>query len=353
VTVRRSFRSQLLIGSVLWTVGVLVVLSVLGVLFLAHNPRPHAVVLDWFITVPAAISLAAGVGCLVAGALQIGRSLSAVDQLRVTLAAVHQGAEPRVQGRYPAEVQPLVDELNALLTEREHRVQRAIAKAGDLAHGLKTPLAVLSRDADRAAAGGDAELAASMAAQVERMRRQIDYHLAHTRASAAGPAAGLRTVVAASVDGLLRTLRRLHADRLHAEQLQTDRPEDHRALVLEASVSDTHVVRCQREDLDEMLGNLLDNACKWARTRTHIASTATDGVVTIVVDDDGPGIEPSLVSAVLQRGGRADEHVPGSGLGLAIVHDLVELYGGSIEFARSELGGLRVTVRLPSAEARP
>jgi signal transduction histidine kinase len=336
MTARASFRSQLLIGSILWTIGVLVVVSVLLVMFLAHNPRPHMVVLQWFIAVPAAISMAAGVACLVAGALQIGRSLSAVDQLRVMLTAVHRGAEPRVEGRYPTEVQPLVDELNTLLTERELRVQRAIAKAGDLAHGLKTPLAVLSREADRAAAGGDAQLAESMAAQVERMRRQVDYHLAHTRASAAGPDLGLRTPVAPSVDGLLRTLARLHAER---------------TIALETSVPDTHVVRCQREDLDEMLGNLLDNACKWARTRVRAASTATDGLVSIVVDDDGPGIEPALVSAVLQRGVRADERVSGSGLGLAIVRDLVELYGGSIELTRSPLGGLRATLRLPSADA--
>ncbi len=346
MTARASFRSQLLIGSILWTIGVLVVVSVLLVLFLAHNPRPHMVVLQWFIAVPAAISMAAGVACLVAGALQIGRSLSAVDQLRVMLTAVHRGAEPRVEGRYPTEVQPLVDELNTLLTERELRVQRAIAKAGDLAHGLKTPLAVLSREADRAAAGGDAQLAESMAAQVERMRRQVDYHLAHTRASAAGPDLGLRTPVAPSVDGLLRTL-----GRLHAERLQTDRLNADRAIALETSVPDTHVVRCQREDLDEMLGNLLDNACKWARTRVRAASTVIDGLVSIVVDDDGPGIEPALVSAVLQRGVRADERVPGSGLGLAIVRDLVELYGGSIELTRSPLGGLRATLRLPSADA--
>ena len=337
MTGRASFRSQLVIGSILWTIGVLVVVSVLLILFLAHNPRPHMVVLEWFITVPAAISLAAGVACLVAGALQIARSLSAVDQLRAALAAVHRGAEPRVEGRYPSEVQPLVDELNALLAERELRVQRAIAKAGDLAHGLKTPLAVLSRDADRAATGGDIELARSMTAQVERMRRQIDYHLAHTRASAAGPAPGLRTLVAPAVDGLRRTLEQLHADG---------------AIALEARVPDAHAVRCPREDLDEMLGNLLDNACKWARTRAQVTSNASDGVVTIVVDDDGPGIEPSLVSAVLQRGVRADERVPGSGLGLAIVRDLVDLYGGSIELTRSPLGGLRATLQLPAADAR-
>ena len=337
MTARSSFRSQLLIGSVLWTIGVLLVVSVLAVLFLAHNPHPHMVVLEWFITVPAGIWLAAGVGCLAAGARQIGRSLSAVDQLRLTLTAVHRGAEPRVEGRYPAEVQPLVDELNALLADRELRVQRAIAKAGDLAHGLKTPLAVLSRDADRAAAGGDAELGASMAAQVERMRRQIDYHLAHTRASAAGPVPGLRTPVAPSVGGLLRTLERLHADR---------------AIALEMCVPETHAVRCQREDLDEMLGNLLDNSCKWARTRAHVASAIADDAVSIFVDDDGPGLDPSLASAVLQRGVRADERVPGSGLGLAIVRDLVDLYGGSIELTRSPLGGLRVTLQLPRADAR-
>lgn len=334
MSTRASFRSQLLIGSVLWTLGLLVAVSVLAVLFLAHNPRPHRIVLAWFITVPAAISAAVGVGCMVAGALQIRRSLSAMDQVGVRLSALQRGVGRRVAGSHPSEVQPLVNAINALLDEREQRVARAVAKSGDLAHGLKTPLAVLAHDADRAAEGGHAELADSLRTQIERMRRQIDYHLAHARATAAGSARGERSVVASAVSGLVRAL-----DPLYAE----------RGITVAQSVPHTHVVRCPHEDLEEIFGNLLDNACKWGRSRVLVTSTESDDSVSIAVDDDGPGLEPALAAAVLQRGVRADERVPGSGLGLAIARDLVEAYDGSIELVRSPLGGLRVLVRLPRA----
>jgi signal transduction histidine kinase len=232
-------------------------------------------------------------------------------------------------------VQPLVDDLNALLAERDQRVQRALAKAGDLAHGLKTPLAVLARDAERAEASGDHDLAASMTAQVERMRRQIDYHLAHARAAAAGTGPGTRTLVAASVDGLIRTLERLHADR---------------SMALRSAVAPAHAVRCRREDLDEMLGNLLDNACKWGRSRVEVESEAAGASIVMTVDDDGLGIDPAMAARVLDRGVRADEQVEGTGFGLAIVRDLAEIYGGAIELSRSPLGGVRARLRLPAGE---
>jgi signal transduction histidine kinase len=255
--------------------------------------------------------------------------------LHTRLTAVHRGEQREVGGHYPSEVQPLVDDLNALLTEREQRVERALAKAGDLAHGLKTPLAVLARDAERAAAAGARELAESMTAQVERMRRQIDYHLAHARAAAAGAGPGTRSLVAPSVDGLFRTLERLHAER---------------AIALRSAVAPGHAVRCRREDLDEMLGNLLDNACKWGRSRVEVESDVAGASIVIAVDDDGPGIDPALAVDVLERGVRADEKVEGTGLGLAIVRDLAEIYGGSIELSRSPLGGVRARLQLPASE---
>jgi signal transduction histidine kinase len=217
-------------------------------------------------------------------------------------------------------------------------VDRALAKAGDLAHGLKTPLAVLTRDVERVAATGDQALAESMAAQVERMRRQIDYHLAHARAAAAGVSATTRSLVAPSVDGLVRTLQHLHADR---------------GIAFHASVDPSHAVRCQREDLEEMLGNLLDNACKWGRGQVRIESSLTGKTVAMDVDDDGAGIDPSTELEVLKRGVRADERVPGSGLGLAIVSDLAEIYGGSIELTRSPMGGLRARLTLLAVEEQP
>src|SRR5687767_2113417 len=307
----------------------------LAIHLLANNPRQHEFVYQWFFDSPMIAVLIVGAAAMVGGAWQIRRSLTAMAALHRRLTAVHRGENREVTGRYPSEVQPLVDDLNALLAERDQRVQRALAKAGDLAHGLKTPLAVLARDAERAEASGDHELAASMTAQVERMRRQIDYHLAHARAAAAGTGPGTRSLVAASVDGLIRTLERLHADR---------------SITLRSAVAPGHAVRCRREDLDEMLGNLLDNACKWGRSRVEVESDLTGSSIVITVDDDGPGIDPAMAGQVLERGVRADEQVEGTGLGLAIVRDLAEIYGGSIGLSRSPLGGVRARLQLPASE---
>jgi len=176
-------------------------------------------------------------------------------------------------------------------------------------------------------------MADSIGHEVDRMRRQIDYHLAHARAAASGATPGARSSVKESADGLARTMLRLHAGR---------------ALTVDVRVSADHAVRGQREDLDEMLGNLLENACTWARSRVTVESSAVEGGIVITVDDDGPGLAPSMREAVLQRGVRADEAAPGSGLGLAIVRDLAELYGGSIALDRSPEGGLRARLQLPS-----
>jgi signal transduction histidine kinase len=275
--------------------------------------------------------------CLVAGLTVVRRSLTSFDDLRRRLSDVRRGAERRLQGDYPTEVQPLVDDLNELLAHSDQAVSRAIAKAGDLAHGLKTPLAVLSNEADRLARQGETKLATTISGQILLMQRQVEYHLAHARAGASGTALHTQCSVAASVDGLIRTLLRLHADR---------------GLTIDAQVGPSDVFRGRREDLDEMLGNLLDNACKWAASRVAITSSQIDEGVTILVDDDGRGLDPSVRQVVLQRGVRADEKVPGSGLGLAIVRDLAELYGGSISLDGSPLGGLRARLQLPSAFVR-
>jgi signal transduction histidine kinase len=269
------------------------------------------------------------------GAFQVRRGLYGIARLRERLAAVHGGSESRLSGSYVPEVQPLVDDLNALLEQREQAVRRAVAKAGDLAHGLKTPLALLALEAERASAVGQEDVAAALREQVGRMRRQIDYHLAHARAAASGSALGARVNVAESADGLARTLPRLYADR---------------QLSIDVRVDPAHIVRVQREDLDEMLGNLLDNACKWARSRVMIDSDQNGDVVVITVDDDGPGLDAALRERVLQRGVRADEKASGSGLGLAIVRDLAEVYHGSIALSESPLGGLRASLALPRTD---
>jgi signal transduction histidine kinase len=320
-----SLRGRALLGALLWTIGLLAAYTGISTMVLARYFGIHLVLHSIFMTV-------AAVACLLIGASQFRAAVAPLQQLRSRLAAVRDGRARLVDGAYPDEVSPLVADLNTLLDHRETTVRRAIAKAGDLAHGLKTPLSVLAQDADRAAAAGQPDLAASIGLQVETMRRQVDYHLAHARAAASGAMPGARCEVAESAHGLARTLRRLRGERV----------------AIDVEVPPGCIVRAERADLDEMLGNLLDNACKWARSRVRVGSALADTSVVLTVDDDGPGLDPALRERVLQRGVRADEASPGTGIGLAIVRDLAELYGGRIALERSPSGGLRAELRLPA-----
>lgn len=320
----RSFRSRILLGTVFWTLGLIPLLHYLF-LVVHHQTRliPRRYLASFFGS--ALVFILVGIWQFRAGLLPFGR-------LRRQLLALRKGSANRVEGAYPTEVQPLVNDLNALLEHRERIVQRALARAGDLAHGLKTPLAVLAQEADQAHAAGQQEIASTISVQVERMRRQIDYHLAQARAATSGKVPGARCPVLPAVEGLTRTLLRIYAGR---------------GLAIDVNVPPEHSIRGQREDLEEMLGNLLDNACKWAKSRVKIQSVQEGSVVVLIVDDDGPGLAPSMRERVLQRGVRADEAAPGSGLGLAIVRDLAELYQGTIALEDSPMGGLRAQLRLP------
>ena len=332
----KSLRTSVLIGAFLWTLGLLSVESILITVYSAYLYPIRIVHQHAHLMAILAILTA------IAGFAVVRSGLAPLDEIRRRLRAIQGGAERRLQGRYPSDVQPLVDDMNALLAHQEQAVERALAKAGDLAHGLKTPLAVMSQDAQRAAAAGQADLAAALGEQIERMRRQIEYHLAHARAAASGANAGARCPVAASAEPLARTLLRLYAGR---------------GITIDVRVPPEHEVRCQREDLDEMLGNLLDNACKWAKSRVVIASAVlppeggSHESVTITVDDDGPGLPETMREAVLQRGVRADEAAPGSGFGLAIVGDLAAVYGGAIALETAPIGGVRARLRLPTARS--
>jgi signal transduction histidine kinase len=325
---RGSFGSRMAVASVFWTVGIGVLALAIS-LALVHRAPHHLYIIPLHYGL---VGFAAAI-LLVAGLLQFRRGLSPFDELRKRLQAVRDGSAASVEGTYPSEVQPVVTDLNALLEHQAAAVARAQSKAGDLAHGLKTPLAVLAQEADRVAADGHAALAETIQQQVARMQRQVSYHLAHARAAASGATLNARSSVAESADGLARTLQRLYAER---------------RLTIAIHVDAAHTVRVQREDLDEMLGNILDNACKWTRGRVVLRSTQTNGRIMITVDDDGGGIAPAMRAAVMQRGVRADEAAPGSGLGLAIVRDLAELYGGSIRLDDSSLGGVRATLELPA-----
>lgn len=270
-------------------------------------------------------------GLIVAAVVQVGVGLAPLGRMRAALGAVRDGHTRRLEGDYPLEVQPLVDELNSQLAHDEAMVERARTQAGNLAHAVKTPLTILAN----AARNEDSALARLVDEQVGDARRQVDYHLARARAAAAGQQAGLKTPLRPVIDALLRVMRRLHAARaLHIES---------------AGLPDTLACRGDAQDLQEMLGNLLDNACKWAATQVRLSASVGDGRLTVYVDDDGPGLTEAQRTAVLARGVRADEHTPGSGLGLAIAHDLAQAYGGDLRLEPAPLGGLRATLTLPAA----
>ena len=321
---RHSFRWRVLLGTALWTLGLIPILH-FG--FLAIHGQTHFMTFRWL-----ELTMFFSLVFIVAGAWQFRAGLSPFNRLRHQMLSLRDGSKLRIEGTYPSEVQPLVNDLNALLEHREQVVRRALAKAGDLAHGLKTPLAVLRQEADRAEANGQHETAVALNHQVERMRRQIEYHLAQARATAPSSVPSASCPLLPSVQGLTRTLLRIYADR---------------GVAIEVKVASEHSIRGQRENLEEMLGNLLDNACKWAKSRVKIESAQENDAVLITVDDDGPGLPASMRDQVLQRGIRADESAPGSGLGLAIVRDLADLYGGTIALDDSPMGGLRATLRLP------
>jgi len=325
-----ALRSRLVIGSFLWTIGLVTIMNAV-ILGLVLHRYP-----GW--TVHFGGMGVGAIGLLAAGLIQLRSILAPFRQLQEHLSAVRDGREQRLEGDYPAEVQPLVNDLNALLDHRARLVERAVSKAGDLAHGLKTPLAVLGQEAERLTVAGQYEPAAIVSSQVERMRRQIDYHLAHARAAASGATLGASCPVVESVDGLVRTLSRLYLEK---------------GIVLTSSVPASHCARAQREDLDEMLGNLLDNACKWGKSRVAVESVHDHESLAILVDDDGPGLPAELREKVLQRGVRADQAAPGSGFGLAIVRDLADLHRGSITLEPSPLGGVRARLVLPTCSAGP
>jgi signal transduction histidine kinase len=322
----RSLRARLIVASFLWTAGLLGLMHMFSIMVLHVFPGARTAHPTW--------PMVSGIVLMAAGLLGLRQSLKPFRRLREKLMAVRLGEGRRVDGVYPSEVQPLIDELNALLENREKAVKRAIKTAGDLAHGLKTPLALLAQESHRAEAAGNTELAENIVQNVDRMSRQVNYHLARARAAASGAAGAARCPVAPCAEALVRTLLKLYAGR---------------ALDISSSIVPDLYARVQREDLDEILGNLLDNACKWANSKIVMEASRTGGMLVLTVDDDGPGLARALQTVVLERGVRADEAAPGSGLGLAIVRDLAELYGGSISLDDSPLGGLRARVSLPAS----
>jgi signal transduction histidine kinase len=279
------------------------------------------------------LALAAlGIALVLAIVLQVRLGLQPLDRLRRAVADVRAGRQERVPEDQPIEIRPLVSELNALLTQNAANLERARAHVANLAHGLKTPLATLSVVLS-AKSGGKHDLIDL----VDMMDRRIRHHLGRARAAALGGPVRAQTPVALALSALGAVLDKVYAER--GITFTVDMPSD-------------LAVACEPQDFDEIAGNLLDNAFKWSRHTVTVGAIAEDRSVVLTIDDDGPGLSDAQIPQVLQPGQRLDENAPGFGFGLSITRELVELYGGSLVLGRSQLSGLRVTLRLPLAQHR-
>lgn len=275
-------------------------------------------------------SLAAvGTLLLLATWFYIGIGLKPLDRIRQSIQRVRAGAARRLDGDFPSELMPLVQEANDLLAAQDESLDRARARAADLAHGLKTPLAVLQSDADRLRAGGQGEIADEIGTLVGQMRRHVERELARVR---------LRDH-RAQVTPLLPV-----AERLLAFFGRTPRGKD---LTWRLDVPPELTLSADSEDLTELLGNLLDNASKWAATTVTLSAQALGDGVAITVCDDGPGVPDGALAMLTQRGVRLDENAPGTGLGLAIARDVAEACGGRLVFANRPEGGFAATAEFP------
>jgi signal transduction histidine kinase len=269
---------------------------------------------------------------------QVRFGLAPLGRISRSLAAIRAGTAERLAGQFPVEIEPLARETNALIDANREIVERARTHVGNLAHALKTPLSVMMNEA---AARPDDPLAGKVREQIDIMRDQVARHLERARIAARTKIVGSVTDVQPVVTGLTRTMEKIYHPRGVAIDVQA--PTGVR-------------FRGERQDLEEMLGNLVDNACKWAQARVSVEVTPErDGgtpakpVIRIAVDDDGPGLSPAEREQVAQRGQRLDESKPGSGLGLSIVLELAALYGGGLTLSNAPIGGLRAELVLPAA----
>jgi signal transduction histidine kinase len=285
-----------------------------------------------FTTMLIAALAVAGLGLVAATFFQVRFGLSPLRAIRQGLAAIRSGEAEKLEGELPLEIEPLQQELNALIQSNREIVERARTHVGNLAHALKTPLSVISNEARTQS---DA-LAAKVIEQAEVMHNQITHHLDRARVAARSSAIGEMTDVGAVLQALKRTL-----DRIYEE----------RGLEVELVTAPGLKFQGEKQDLEEMVGNLLDNACKWARSKVSASAerSGTEAKVIVIVDDDGPGLTKAERASVVKRGQRLDETKPGSGLGLSIVADLAHLYKGRFLLEPSPQGGLRARLELPAA----
>lgn len=274
--------------------------------------------------------------------LQVHIGLQPLRRLQRDVAAVRKGHAERLDGEYAAELAPLANELNALLQHNREVVERARRHVGNLAHALKTPIAVLKNAAGEG--GADAHMlkgtVAEMEAFVERqLRRARVAARAEARAGVEAGALGYRTPVKQNLEDLIF--------------MMEQRYEHEKALDISLDAETDVTFRGEREDLLEMAANLIDNACKYGKSQVIVHVTPADapgGLFEIVVEDDGEGLDDDEIALVLQRGARLDEAAPGQGLGLSILTEAVSLYSGELAFERSALGGLKARLRLPATD---
>ncbi|SJZ64704.1 ATP-binding protein [Consotaella salsifontis] len=272
-----------------------------------------------------------GLGSILINALAILFGLRPLRRVRRSLANVRAGRAERLEGSFPAEIQPLATELNALVENNRRIIERARTRVGNLAHSLKTPIAVLMNEAK--AVGG--EHGRLIADQSEAMRVQVQHHLDRARMAAQSEGSVFRTPVRPVLERLLRVIAKLNP-RLAVE--------------LDFNGGEDLVFAGEQQDLEEIIGNLMDNAAKWGRATVRVAARAVDDrSFEILVQDDGKGLTEVEIAEAMKRGRRLDEARPGSGLGLSIVSDIVAEYRGTLSLSRSSLGGLSATVRLPRA----
>ncbi len=263
--------------------------------------------------------------------MQVRVGLKPLFELRDKVVDVREGRAAHVDGNYPSEIQPLASELNSLIIHNRDIVEQAKTHVGNLAHALKTPLAVLLNEA----ASTKSALAVIVRRQSNTMKNQVDHHLRRARAAARGQTIGVSASVKDTLEPFARTLVRIYRDKDMAFDM--DIPGDLQ-------------FRGEKTDLEEMAGNLLDNACKWTESKVCVSAAPAqndDTMLEICVRDDGPGMPPENYAKALKRGERLDEAMPGTGFGLAIVDDLARAYKGSVTLARADIGGLSVTLRLP------
>jgi signal transduction histidine kinase len=278
-----------------------------------------------------------GLGLIAAVLLQVKMGLRPLKKIRDSLSAIRSGDEERLHGDFPPEIDPLVKELNTLLDYNHEVIERARTQVGNLAHALKTPLSVLTNEAD----ANPGPFSRKVSEQTKVMRDQVNHYLDRARVAARANVIGANTPVEPVLEAILRVLNRVNQDKGIDASLECEEGLNFRG---------------EQQDLEEMVGNLVDNAFKFARTTIKVSATRTPrteslpAYVCISIEDDGPGLPEESLDSALKRGKRFDESKPGSGLGLSIVTDIATLYKGSFKLEQSGLGGLNAILLLPLAK---